>query len=485
MAFDKLIVRGLTGAAKSGIKMNLSIDSLKQRIVNEAVLKVEEQLPIQLPFDPVGVLQGTEPLSPNIVSVEYVNSIPSETLSRVQQLSPTQRTQINNTLDSLEATVNTVIQQKNSLQGSLNTITTPLNTLETLSNTIGGVIGGLKAAVTVIKAIPIPTSVPPGVGIPLNVINGFSAALDNLKNVLDKFGGPLAVIPPSIKQINEILIPISTKLSEFDPIFEKILKIIAFIRLLLKYPDISQADVDQETQSIGTTIQQSLAVSSIDTSNPGLNNLVDQSLLDQLDPNSNNPLYYKGFLLIIEFDPENTLSIPARRIKAENPQGVKLYSEPPDQGAGEVNTSSKYSFSSSTQVLISEVKFNIDQYLIKNPQRLIEKSIPVSPFAIPANSTTSGTAGTAGTSSTNGYLPFGFPGSVSGEVKFRSGKAWRWLGGSQNKWVEHTISFDPFTEKGINGTERFIKTTQNPYPRAYYKWDETLYRWVFQRIVTG
>ena len=471
MAFDKLIIKGITNAAKSGIKLDIAIDSLKTKLIDSTTKQIESQVPVNLPFSIKDVLNGGS-LPQDLLSPDTVNS--------VERIPEGQKQQINNTLDNIEANLNAAVVQKNSLQNGLSTITSPLTTLETLSDTVGGAIKGINTAVTVIKALPIPSSVPPGIGIPLNVINGFSSALDTLKITLDKFGGPLKIIPSSIDQINAILVPIVGKLNSLNEIFDKLYQIIAFIRLLLSAP-ITQSDVDTALQDITAKLQQSLAISV----GPSSTSIENDALLSSLDPNSNNPLFYKGFRLILEFDPNNTFSFPARRIKAENNKGVKLYSVPPDQGSGEVNTSSSYSFSSSTEVLINEVKFNIDQYLIKNPQRLIEKSIPVSPFAIPANSTTSGTAGTAGTSSTNGYLPFGFPGSVSGEVKFRSGKAWRWLGDSQNKWVEHTISFDPFTEKGINGTERFIKTTQNPYPRAYYKWDETLYKWVFQRIVTG
>ena len=86
----------------------------------------------------------------------------------------------------------------------------------------------------------------------------------------------------------------------------------------------------------------------------------------------------RGFKLTLEFDPNNTLSFPARRIKAtrtisadnaSNQTGeaipVTLYSAPPDQGSGVVNTSSPYSFSTSIQVLVDETKFNIDQYLLQ------------------------------------------------------------------------------------------------------------------------
>ena len=487
MAFDKLIIRGVVGAAKSGIKMDLALDSLKQKVLDQTVNNIESNIPLPLPFNMADVLLGTQPLDPNLISVDYISNLPPQTLEKAQTLSPTQRTQILDTLDTLESTVNSVIQQKNSLQGALGTITQPLNTLETTANTIQGVTTGIKAAVTIIKNIPIPTSVPPGVGVPINVINRFSNSLDTLKTVIDKFEGPLKIIPPSIIKINDILIPLVGKLAEFDSIFQKILNIIAFIRLLLKYPNITQSDIGQIQQDMAISLQQSLALSGISTSNNLLNTAGDKDLLDQLDPNSNNPLIYKEFRLIIEFDPSNTFKFPARRIKAENSKGVKLYSTPPDQGSGEVNTSSTYSFSSSTNVLIDEVKFNIDQYLKQYPttkqsqspndrESLVAEDYP--------STSPSGTSGSSALPKNTDLIPFGVPGTISGEVRFRSGKAWRWLGGSSNKWVAHTVSFLPFTEKGINDEERFIReNAPSPTPRAYYKWNETLYKWEFQRRV--
>jgi len=356
MAFDKLIIKGITNAAKSGIKLDLAIDSLKTKLIDSTTSQIESKIPVALPFSVKDVLNGGD-LPPDLLSPDTVNS--------VERIPEGQKQQINKTLDNIEANLNAAVVQKNALQSGLTTITTPLTTLETLSDTIGGIITGVKTSVTVIKTLPIPSSVPPGIGIPLNVINGFSSALDTLKITLDKFGGPLKIIPSSINQINAILIPIVNKLNSLNEIFDKLYQIIAFIRLLLSAP-ITQSDIDNALQDISTKLQQSLEIT------------VGSSTT--LDPNSNNPLSYKGFKLTIEFDPDNTLSIPARRIKAENSSGVKLYSAPPDQGAGEVNTSSKYSFSSSTEVLISEVKFNIDQYLLKNPQ--IAKGIPESNFTL-------------------------------------------------------------------------------------------------------
>lgn len=462
MAFDKLIIKGLTGAAKSGIKMNISISSLKERLIDTTASKIEDNVPVTLPFSIKSALQGGV-LPKDLLTPDVINSVPPIPESEKQQIS--------DALDNIEATLNTVIVQKNALQGALGTITTPLTTLETLSNTVGNIITGVKGAVTTIKLLPIPSSVPPGIGIPLNVINGFSDALDTLKKVLDKFGGPLQIIPQAIKQINDILIPIVNELNSLDDIFGKIIKIIAFIRLLLSKP-VSQAQIDSTLQDITSNIQESLVLSNI------------PEFVDDTNIAPEFPLTYKGFVLTLEFDPDNTFSFPARRVKAENNKGVKLYSVPPDQGSGEVNTSSTYSFSSSTSVLIEEVKFNIDQYLLKNPQ--IATSIDTSAGLVNLATPTQGTSGTSGTSGTNGYLPFGTKGIISGEVRFKGGQAWRWLGDNVDKWVEHTISYEPVGRQPFNSTEEtYIKTTTNPYPRAYYKWSELKQMWEFQRIQTG
>ena len=547
MAFDKLIVKSLTGAAKSAFKMDLAIDSLKDRLIDSYATKIEYGITITLPFDTRAVLGGDD-LPEDLLSPETINSVPP--------IPATERAKINANLYTLENELNAVIQQKNTLQGALSAITGPLDSLQTLSTTLATIVNTVQIGVTVIKALPVPSSVPPGVGIPLNIINGFSDALDTLSTLLGKIQGPINIIPAAITLINGLLVPLAEKFNTLDPIFDKAINIIAFIRLLLALPtdgatyqwdgtnwqsverpntppqnslfgvigdpngqitgefsnqyyfdtngtgQVEQSDIDAVVNEIASKIQQSLAVTVgpiVSTTSGGANAAANQALLDQLDENSLDPLLYRGFRLTIEFDPNNTFSFPARRVKGYNETtNVTLYSVPPDQGAGEVNTSSPYSFSTSLQVLINEVKFNIDQYWLNNPEpETADQSVDsqgtttsnvgvVSTSLSSGTSSTSGTAGTAGTSNTNSYLPFGTPGYVTGHVRFQGGQAWRWLGGNQQKWVEHTISYEPIGRQPYNSTEEtFIKTTSNPYPRAYYKWSELKQMWEFQRIQTG
>jgi len=397
MSFDKLIITSMSGVAKNGIKMDLAVATLKDKVIDTTATQIENQVPIELPFDTRGILLGGN-LPTNFLTPEVKNT--------AQDLSPTitepQRIQITQTLDRIENSLNSVIQTKNTLSGTLNSITAPLNTVQTLGNTLSGVITGIKTGVTVIKAIPIPLGAPLGVGVPANVVTGFADALDTLGKVLDKIEGPLKIIPDAISQINNILIPIVNNLNSFDPIFDKTIKIIAFIRLLLQPPPVFQSDIDLTLSDITSGIQESLAVTAgpeLSSSNPEENDVVNNSLLFLLE---NNKLFYRGFKLTLEFDPNNTLSFPARRIKAtrtisadnaSNQTGeaipVTLYSAPPDQGSGVVNTSSPYSFSTSIQVLVDETKFNIDQYLLEftgpPPVEEIPSATPLTPAQILEN----------------------------------------------------------------------------------------------------
>jgi hypothetical protein len=344
MAFDKLIISGIVGAAKSSNKMDLALDSLKDRLVDTVATKVEKEIPIELPF--------------NVKSAILDGTVPTPTPQLIAQLRPipeSKKQSIRNVLDAIEDSLNISIKTKNSLQGALTTITSPLNTIQGLSGTIGGITTGLKAAVLVLKVLPIPTSVPPGVGIPVNVINGFSDSLDTLGKLIDKFDGPITVIPTAVKQINAILAPIVAKLNILDPIFELITRIIALIRILLEFgPDATQEQIDSTLASTASRIQQSTSTSGL-TSNINLNSTSEDELLERLQDDSSNPLFYKDFRLTIQYDSDNKFSFPSRRVKGVNPNSIVLYNLL-DNG---------YSFSSIPSVLVEEIQFRIDTYLLR------------------------------------------------------------------------------------------------------------------------
>jgi hypothetical protein len=192
-------------------------------------------------------------------------------------------------------------------------------------------------ALRVIKNLPLPTSVPPGIGIPISIINRFTDTLIKLSDLIKTNRGIVASIAPAVQSLNGDIQTILSQLARLDALLAGCL----------------EADTvgltDDEKEDYFTSLGINLNVLDT-TSDPQANLVGGQALGDSLAPNSNNPLIYKGFKFIIDNDKENKLSFPRRRIVAT-------------RIANNVQIVGDYSFSSSTQILVDEVKFQIDKYL--------------------------------------------------------------------------------------------------------------------------
>lgn len=499
---------------KIKIKLQSGIELLKVRALDEISFKLEGLVPITLPFLIRPILEaalnkvendgeGNEDLldqfkdkDGNLVKVKtistlnYIQNLPPEELSKLGILTPQRKQLILQQLELLEENLSLLINTKNTLYSGLVQLTSTISSLENLTEVTDKIISVANIGVTTAKigALAIPTAPIP---VTAGIITGISDTIKLLGDLIKENEGKLEPLDYVIRKNKEDLIPIVEQFSTIDPFVGLSISFISFIKLLLKYPNLTQQDVDLANQETTTKLQTSLSQTpgpDISVSNNETNAIADKILQDQLDPKAPQPFFYKGFKLTIEFDPNNTFSIPARRIKGENSQKVKLYSVPPDTGTGELNTSSKYSFTTSTQVLLEEVKFNIDQYL-KSKESVQTKTAQLNnipdlqsflnaPVTQQPTTSTSLTNGSSGGSGNSGLNPFGTEGSINGQVRFRGGQAWRWLGGNQNRWIKHTVSTVPFTRKGVyNGEEKIQE--DNLYANKY-KWSEVLYKWEFK-----
>lgn len=493
-----------------------------------------------------------------------------------------------------KAELDKILQQKNQLSQAVTQIETSLTSLSSTGSTIDGIVTGVKAGVTLIKALPLPTSVPPGVGIPLNVINGFSDTLDTLGILLKEFGGVTSQIAPSLEIITKTLATVNSKLATLDGLLAECLQ--------SETEGMTDLEKEEFFQSLGIDLSSSDTTGSSNnvdnpnSGNPNSGNPNDpnnsgnsnETLEDRLSPNSNNPIVYKGFTITLDNDAGNQFSFPSRRAIGTNEAGVKIVTP--------------FSFSSSTQVLVDAIKFQIDQTdslelaRLANEAKLQEieieenyelqkvqagfrereflkkvstvffgvskrdqhKALPeirqlynitisayealktidpvkasndkfletkgittssstpkkvklskklkqikdiltfanenfktlkqkVSAASSQSTETSASTiAGAANTTSFGGgnsnlYSPIGRPGSANGEVVFRGGQAWRFLGGTSDKWVRHTISYAPFSSGGGNKTEFRDKTTKSltKVQRDTYRWDPLFQKWTF------
>ena len=406
MGLEKLIVNQITGAAANAFKMDIVIDSMKGKVIDEVAGKVEEQVPVPLPFSVRDVLNGNASLSPNLLTPDVLQQVP--------EIPESQRQELLTTLDNLEAQLNQLIDTKNRLQGSLDTLRKPIETLEKLADTLGKVIPTLKGVVLIIRNLPLPTAVPPGIGLPATVLNNFSNTLDVLKVAIDKLDGPVSVVSLGVEQIAKVITPLLGKIKLLDPIFTQAQQIIIFIRALLLYgPFATQQDINDVASDVN-----SRATAIIDAAPGPLNSSSggEWRLVSPIDGISNPPttppptppspftadngyvyewfaddkaysdfllglltppvvgdgLIYRGYQLTIEYDGDNKYPFPARRIVANftltesdiNPNdpdtnfalrllGSTVYNLPDED----------YSFSSSVQVLISEAYYEIDRFI--------------------------------------------------------------------------------------------------------------------------
>ena len=252
-----------------------------------------------------------------------------------------------------------IVKQKNQIQTALSNVVNTLNSVESTAETAETIITTVSTAVTVIKAIPVPSSVPPGIGVPINVITILADSLDLLGDTLKGMKGVVKGVPDALKIIIKAAQDIIAKLQLLDGVLNKCIE------------ELSDGMTQQEKNELISEIG-SVAATAGTFSNDTLN-LADESALEaRLDPNSNDPLFYKGFKLEIQFDATNEFSFPSRRIYGYQDASIDTEEALKDRfGSGYVkktypsreiyNLPDKgYSYSTSVKVLIDEIKFRID-----------------------------------------------------------------------------------------------------------------------------
>jgi hypothetical protein len=214
-----------------------------------------------------------------------------------------------------------IIDIKNNLTNSIIEINSRLNTLQEISNSTSAFIDGLSTVIQVIKTIPVPTAVPPGIGIPVNILTILSDSLDILGSLISTNKAAISSVSPAINIINNQLLGTQQKLTQLD-------------NLILGC--LGQEDIQNFTSTNPITPVQNL----------------DSILDNQLLPNSTNPFIYRDYRFETQYDPDNKFAVPRRRIKAYKINNQNDYIVGP------------WSYSSSTNILVNEIKFQIDQKII-------------------------------------------------------------------------------------------------------------------------
>ena len=222
------------------------------------------------------------------------------------------------------------IVKKNRINNSLTIIQKLITTTDFTTKTADKIIKVLDTIIKLVKSLPIPTSPIP---IPINVVTIASDALDTAKNIIESGKGVSLSSIKIISIINDFLQKVQDKLNEVELLLQ---------RCIEQLPE----DQRQDLQTL-------LNTTSTDSSNPKDDKIKGEDLLAKLQPNSNDPLFYRGFRLQIEQNPNNPLeTIPQRRVV-----GIQAETDI-------LTVATDFSFASTTEVLVNEAKFLIDKWWI-------------------------------------------------------------------------------------------------------------------------
>jgi len=201
-----------------------------------------------------------------------------------------------------------IIKIRNNLLKNVNSFQKRVDKLAKIAQTLLITVTAVKLLIKIITSIPIPTAVPPGVGIPVNILTKYSNTLIKLNKILDRLVAEAAAINAIILGVSAIIKNMKQRLESLD----------AQIQACIKNPS-------------ELLVETSIAESSSNT-------------IPQED------FFYKGYRLEIVQDVVDFKLAPKRHAIAI------------DRG-GTVRLSGPSSFSSSTQILLDELKFRIDQLL--------------------------------------------------------------------------------------------------------------------------
>jgi hypothetical protein len=120
--------------------------------------------------------------------------------------------QVNAYIDTANTpeTTNIATNLRNNTITLINNSIGKLQSLQTTLNQINTYLAIFNAIVTVLSAIPIPTSVPPGIGIPVNVITRIVKAIENANKLISALNVILAVASLSLEnevgKLNELIL---------------------------------------------------------------------------------------------------------------------------------------------------------------------------------------------------------------------------------------------------------------------------------------
>lgn len=264
------------------------------------------------------------------------------------------------TLAEYQTVLNKTVKSLSIIQASIISVQGILNILSKTGTTLGIVSDSVETATRLITTLAIPTGAPIGVGLPLNIITQLAQTLDQLITQSEKVNGASDLIadatPPIAQKLEDTLQVINTLLDVITIIFD----LVVFINYIAQS---GATSLEEIRNGLGQELNNALAQSG-NSSNPGQNVSEEEDLLARLAPNSNDPLFYKGFRLTLQYVTNDGELTQTRVLGVNETNGVSLATE--------------LSFTNSPEVLVQEMQFQIDNYnliFVNDPNISIEDQL--------------------------------------------------------------------------------------------------------------
>ena len=205
-----------------------------------------------------------------------------------------------------------LIIRRNQLVRKLNQIWRIVDTATKVVGGFSGLLAALQTVLNIVKNLPIPTSVPPGVGVPLSLIEKIRERIEKYQQLI----GVLSTI--SVVVLSALII--------LNVALRKVIQLLKLLDLCLQ--DCSEGEIDQEE---------------IDAE------LLAAVTLEANDGTPTGPYIVNGFTLEIQEESQEKAvgSLKRRFAVGKNSQGIILLK-------------GEKSFSSGDQILLNELKFYIE-----------------------------------------------------------------------------------------------------------------------------
>lgn len=116
--------------------------------------------------------------------------------------------------------INQSIILRNTALNIINNQELKLKSLKDTTKMIKTVVDISSIVLQILLAIPVPTSTPPGIGIPLNIITKISRAIEKANSLIESLSVVLSIINPTIEQLINNLEDLKNQLHEINNIIE-------------------------------------------------------------------------------------------------------------------------------------------------------------------------------------------------------------------------------------------------------------------------